>query len=141
MSRSGYSDYCDGWDLIRWRGAVSAAIRGKRGQAFLKEMIAALDAMPDKNLIAHELSTASGEVCAMGAVGRHRGLDMSAIDPEEPGVVAKAFGVAGALVQEIAYLNDEFRDWQRNLPDTDALRWKYMRDWCEAQITAEKVTP
>ena len=22
MSRSGYSDDCDQWDLIRWRGAV-----------------------------------------------------------------------------------------------------------------------
>jgi len=131
MSRSGYSDYCDGWDLIRWRGAVAQAIRGKRGQAFLREMIAALDAMPEKRLIAHELQTASGEVCAMGAVGRLRGMDMSAIDPDEPEDVSKAFGVAGAMVQEIAFLNDDFPEWMVNKgPDTDALRWKHMRDWC-----------
>jgi len=47
MSRSGYSDDCDDqWSLICWRGAVKSAIRGKRGQAFLKEMLAALDALP-----------------------------------------------------------------------------------------------
>lgn len=52
MSRSGYvDDMCDQWALIRYRGAVSSAIRGKRGQAFLREMLAALDAMPEKRLI------------------------------------------------------------------------------------------
>lgn len=57
MSRSGYSDDYDGdnWDLIRWRGAVTSAIRGKRGQAFLREALAALDAMPEKQLIAGDL--------------------------------------------------------------------------------------
>jgi hypothetical protein len=46
MSRSGYSDDHSEWDLIRWRGAVASAIRGKRGQAFLRELLVALDAMP-----------------------------------------------------------------------------------------------
>lgn len=55
MSRSGYTEDCDGWDLIRWRGAVASAIRGKRGQAFLREALAALDAMPEKQLISHDL--------------------------------------------------------------------------------------
>lgn len=32
MSRCGYSDDYDQWALIRWRGAVESAIRGKRGQ-------------------------------------------------------------------------------------------------------------
>lgn len=42
MSRSGYSEELDQWDLIRWRGQVASAIRGKRGQAFLRAMLAAL---------------------------------------------------------------------------------------------------
>jgi len=41
MSRSGYSDDCDVWALIRWRGAVKSAIRGARGQAMLRELIQA----------------------------------------------------------------------------------------------------
>ena len=43
MSRSGYTDDVDGWDLIRWRGAVTAAIRGTRGQELLHGLAAALD--------------------------------------------------------------------------------------------------
>lgn len=46
MSRSGYSDDCD--DPLqegRWRAAVNSAIRGKRGQAFLREALAALVAV------------------------------------------------------------------------------------------------
>ena len=72
MSRHGYSsEYDDVDDILalgRWRGQVSSAIRGKRGQAFLKEMIQALEAMPVKKLIAKELSD-HGQVCALGAVG------------------------------------------------------------------------
>lgn len=56
MSRHGYTDSCDdNFALIRWRGAAKSAIRGKRGQAFLRELLAALDAMPEKRLIAREL--------------------------------------------------------------------------------------
>jgi hypothetical protein len=56
VSRSGYvDDMCDEWALIRYRGAVASAIRGKRGQAFLREMLAALDAMPEKRLTAGAL--------------------------------------------------------------------------------------
>ena len=55
MSGSGYNDDCDGWALIRWRGAVASAIRGRRGQAFLRDLLAALDAMPDKRLVADAL--------------------------------------------------------------------------------------
>jgi hypothetical protein len=56
MSRSGYcEDMDDQWAHIRWRGAVTSAIRGRRGQAFLREMLAALDAMPEKRLVAGAL--------------------------------------------------------------------------------------
>ncbi len=63
MSRSGYSDDLDSWALIRWRGQVASAIRGRRGQAVLRDLLAALDAMPEKALVASELETPQGEVC------------------------------------------------------------------------------
>ena len=48
MSRSGYSDDIDdNWAHIMWRGRVASSIRGKRGQAMLRELLAALDAMPE----------------------------------------------------------------------------------------------
>ncbi len=136
MSRSGYSDDCDGWDLIRWRGAVASAIRGKRGQQFLKEMLAALDAMPEKRLIANELQDERGGVCAIGAVGAARGIDMKALDPDEPEGIAKTFDVASALVQDIADMNDDAFRYAKpsDIRSPEERRWQSMRDWCAAQI-------
>ena len=48
MSRSGYSD--DAENVAMWRGQVANATRGRRGQKLLRDMVAALDAMPDKRL-------------------------------------------------------------------------------------------
>jgi hypothetical protein len=126
MSRSGYSDDYDmeNWSHIRWRGAVASSIRGKRGQAFLRELVEALDAMPVKALIAHDLYK-EGAVCAMGSVGLKRGVDMSKIDVEDYARVADVFGIASPLVQEIEYLNDE-GGWH---DDTPEVRWRRMRDW------------
>jgi len=96
----------DEWDLIRWRGAVHSAMCGQRGQAFLKEMLGALDALPEKKLIAHDLIK-DGEVCAIGSVGLLRGYDMSELDPDNSISVATEFDIADALVREIEYINDE----------------------------------
>ena len=63
MSRSGYVDEIENWALIRWRGQVASAIRGRRGQRLLRDLLVALDAMPEKELIVHELETASGGMC------------------------------------------------------------------------------
>lgn len=129
MSRSGYSDVDDQWALIRWRGAVNSAIKGKRGQAFLKEMLEAFDSMPQKALIENELES-NGEVCAMGAVALRRGIDMQKVDPEEPEQVATTFGISTALAQEIAYENDE-GTWKTETPEE---RWLRMRAWVVSQL-------
>ena len=129
MSRSNYSDDLDNWQLIKWRGMVASAIRGKRGQQFLKDLLAALDAMPDKALIAGELEE-NGEVCAIGALGRARGLDMAKIDPTEPEEVASAFNIAECLAQEVVYENDE-SSWTAETPQQ---RWIRMRNWVAEQI-------
>ena len=69
MSRSGYSDdYGDEWSRICWRGAVASSLRGKRGQSFLREMLASLDALPAHELISGEL-VKEGEACAIGECG------------------------------------------------------------------------
>lgn len=136
MSRSNYCDDLDQWDLIRWRGAVKAAIRGRRGQAFLRAMRDALDAMPEKALIADEIVDDHGECCAIGAVALARGMDVSTLDPEDPDGVAAAFDVSQALVREITYMNDE---WIHN-PSAQR-RWQYMRDWVERQIIENPPVP
>ena len=131
MSRSGYGEDCEQWDLIRWRGAVASAIRGKRGQAFLREMLAALDAMPEKRLIGHTLEC-DGDVCALGSVGRARGIAMSELDPEDRRNVAHVFGIAPAMAAEIVFENDEgcgywhLEDWEE--------RWHRMRAWVVSNL-------
>ena len=127
MSRSGYSDDCDGWSLIRWRGAVASAIRGKRGQAFLREMLAALEARPERKLIARELEE-DGAVCALGAVGKARGTDMSTVDPDDNEKVANVFGVPHSLACEVMYENDDYYS------ETPEMRFTRMRRWVECQL-------
>lgn len=108
MSRSGYTDDSDdNWSLICWRGAVTSAIKGKRGQALLREIIERMDAMPVKKLISSELEE-EGSFCTLGVVGHARGIDLKKIDPEDPDAVAAAFNIAPAMAREIVYENDEY---------------------------------
>jgi hypothetical protein len=129
VSRSGYVDDGDLAATNLWRGAVRSALRGRRGQAFLREMLAALDAMPEKRLVTSDLETSAGDVCALGALGRARAMNMSGLDPEDHENVAAAFGVAHALACEIMYENDEF--WQPESPEN---RWWRMRRWVMENI-------
>lgn len=165
MSRSGYSDdYGDDDPLAygRWQAAVRSAMRGKRGQAFLKEALAVLDAMPDKRLIREHLvfeghqssygrpeiivggdelvdattghAMPMGAVCLLGAVGRHRNIDLTNLDPEDSEGVAKAFDIADAMAREIVYWNDEGGPWRGETPEA---RWIRMRAWVANQIKPE----
>ena len=130
MSRAGYTeDGEDNWGLIRWRGQVASAIRGKRGQALLRDLVAALDAMPEKALVTEELETKEGNVCALGAVGRMRGAAIGEIDTEDWEALAQTFGIAEPLAREVMYENDEGA-WQ----ETPEQRWKRMRAWAVSKI-------
>ena len=140
MSRSGYTEDCDDpLQIGRWRGAVNSAMRGRRGQEFLKEMLAALDALPERRLIREYLEApAAGmpfaerhDVCALGAVGRARGLNMSDLDPYEQEGVAARFGIAHAMACEIMYENDEYRH------ETPEARFIRVRKWVEAEIQTD----
>jgi len=129
MSRSGYSDSCEGWELIMWRGAVARAIRGKRGQSFLKEVLAALDALPEKKLIESEL-VHDGQCCTLGAVALKRGIDVSKVDAYDYERVADVFDIARALAQEIEYENDE-GTYRAETPEERFVR---MRQWVTSHI-------
>lgn len=154
MSRSGYCDDIDDpLQLGRWRAQVASAIRGKRGQAFLRELAAAMDAMPEKVLIADALIDEDGDCCTIGVVCKARGIEASKIDYEEPEEVGAAVGIARQMAAEIEYLNDEVGDrfeqvavpkpadkpwhpgWEwRRVAETPEERWVRMRKWVESQI-------
>lgn len=128
MSRSGYSDDCENVEL--YRATVERALKGKRGQIFLCELVAALDAMPEKALIAGELVNESGACCAVGAVCKARSLDVSTVDYYDPDSVARAVGIARSMAAEIEYMNDEWG----NRGETPAQRWERMRKWASDNI-------
>jgi len=142
VSRSGYTEDCDeDWQLYLYRGTVTRAINGRRGQAFLRDLLAALDAMEVKELIRDELEH-EGAVCAIGALGKVRGIDMAKLDPEDAECVADQFGIAPTLARETVYMNDEAL-WHVTPED----RWRLMRAWVVKNIkdtpavTSPEVTP
>lgn len=138
MSRSGYSDDCENVGL--WRGNIWRATTGKRGQAFFRELVAALDAMPEKRLVQGELETQAGEVCSLGALRRAKGCELGqALKESDWDALGEAFDVAPMLTQEVMHENDE-RQWNReaqkwNDGETPEERWERMRKWAAAQIT------
>jgi hypothetical protein len=132
MSRSGYIDDIDTWPFIKWRGAVESAIRGKRGQVFFKDLLAALDAMPVKRLIANDL-VKEGEVCALGALGVKREIDMTNLDSEDHETVSRKFDIADALAREVVFVNDE----GAYHTETSEMRFERVRKWVLMQIPKE----
>ena len=170
MSRSGYTD--DNDDPLahgRWRQAVKRAIEGQRGQALLRELVEALDAMPDKRLYSGSFATAEGEFCALGVLGAKRGTKMDDLGDDydcEPETVGQRFGIAPAMAAEIMYMNDEYAvdewkwvdveicgpvrpyypDWGDHkksvrVHNTRAPeeRWAAMRAWAVAQLKTHNV--
>lgn len=150
MSRHGYSDDIDQWDLIKWRGQVASAIRGKRGQRLLVDLVKALDAMPEKELITSKLVTVDGEVCALGAVGLFRGTEMPMLDRSgdeyegddfDSHEMANLFDVAHQLAAEVMWQNDEGGSDYKTVdgqwtysPETPQERWVRVRAWAIRHI-------
>ena len=163
MSRAGYyEDDDDPLALGRWRAQVMSATRGRRGQQFLRDLLASLDAMPEKRLITDELEVSleadvkraeawaeitglptkdyhkfykrpetykDGDVCALGALGRSRGLPVAEINPTNHEQISTAFDIAEPLAREVVYINDEC-----GYGETPEARWVRVRAWVSNQI-------
>lgn len=160
MSRSGYSDDFgddDPLELGRYRAQVMSAVRGRRGQALLQELLAALDTMPDKRLVAGELE-ADGQYCALGLVGQARGLNLTAIDTYDAEALGAKFNIATQLAREIMWVNDDYvsdtrwveveicgplQRWQDRFAsarvvneNAGAERWNEVRSWAALHIAS-----
>lgn len=139
MTRSGYVEDCE--HLALYRANVDRTIRGRRGQAFLREMAAALDALPVKELVAEDIVRDREHVCAIGSVALARKIDVSALDVTDGDLVGQTFGITSILAREIAYQNDENgpsgytrRDISRERDETPAERWTRMRAWVDENL-------
>lgn len=136
MSRSRYVDDCEHLEL--YRANVRRTIHSKRGQAFLRELAASMDAMPEKVLIAEQLIDDAGYVCAIGVVCKARGLDVSKVDYEDAESVGNTVGISRIMAAEIEYENDEAGPWQ--VDESPEQRWERMRKWVDRNLEAPLAT-
>jgi hypothetical protein len=134
VSRSGYTDDCDSYLLNLWRANIGRATAGKRGQAFFRALLDALDAMPEHKLTSGELENEEGAVCALGALRVAKGIPLDdSVAESEWDSLGEVFGVAPMLCQEVMYENDEGRRGK----ETDEERWQRMRSWVADQLKPE----
>lgn len=129
-----------------YRANVQRALKGKRGQAFLKELEEALVALPEKKLIEGRICE-MGKVCAMGALALKRRVSSGEkiedalrwLEDEAPqegyadetaAFMEKHFGVLGCLAMEVAYTNDE----RRQKDPTEEARYEKVLTWVRENI-------
>lgn len=163
MGRSGYVDDDGGdfeqWAMIRAAGARKSALRGKRGQAFLRRLAAALDAMPVKSLCAipdtvdeygdkidapgaGRLGLPDGQVCVLGSLARAEGRDPTAIDAADHDGLGRMFDVAPVIVRDLEYENDEHGHSGFGSDGTEGeRRWKNLRAWVARHTLAPASAP
>lgn len=150
-------------DMLRQEGYWQAqrnALRGKRGQAFLRELLTTLDAMPDKRL-ARGVLYHEGAACALGQVITRRisegqpvagiasleELQLKAGEDDEDEArerteeIGVGLGIPLALVRLVAWENDEagWGYWRRDgaggaVEDEDQMRWRQVREWAQRNL-------
>jgi hypothetical protein len=132
MSRISYSDeedYPGQFEL--WQANCRRSIAGKQGQEELRELHAALIALPDKRLVHGELVSEDGEeVCAIGAYARRKGLDLSKFDPED---ASDEVGITAGMPALVAWKVVEMNDVELSHV-TPEKRYERMLSWVEKQL-------
>jgi hypothetical protein len=141
------SRYCDSddYDYEPWMegqaaGALRSAIRGRRGQQLLRDLIAGLDVLPVRELAAGSLEDPeTGCVCALGAVRLQRGLRAVPLsfDPTDPDIdwreLASPFNISETLANAVVSQN-EYCDKCNDEPSRRR-RWRSVRDWAVRNLT------
>ena len=132
----------DDWDYNLeglQQGWLRSAIRGKRGQQFLRELVTALDALPAPELSCGALEDAqTGCCCAFGAVRRLRGAENVKLwfHPEEedlsPDNLAEPFGVSNTLAWAVVQANEEMAE--SNTKQARRRRWADVRAWAVSHL-------
>jgi hypothetical protein len=140
------SRYCDfdDHDYEPWMegqaaGALRNAIRGRRGQRLLRDLIAGLDALPVQELAAGALKDSeTGCVCALGAVRLQRGADAVPLrfDPTDPDVdwrdLAEPFDISEILANAVVSQNEY--GFKCNDEQSRRRRWRRVRDWAVCNL-------
>lgn len=143
MSRLYWDDDFDPQEEGLLQGWLKSAIQGRRGQQFLADLVAALDALPAPELISGALEDSeTGCCCAFGAVRRHRGAERVPIgfDPEEedvtPDYLAGPFNVSKTLAWAVVEENEDTST--SNTLEARRRRWESVRAWAMSNLLPGK---
>jgi hypothetical protein len=130
VSRSWEGESDDPLDWGRYKAATRSTLRGRRGQAFLRELIAALDALHRPELSAGALGNRrTGCVCALGAIALAQGASFDDLARDNgdwgPGDAADWYNISPTLANEIISANDDWGDG--NSAKVRQSRWRHVR--------------
>lgn len=147
MSRVEYNDFYDGAYTYEMQcRTLMNATSGRRGQAAVRLLVDALDALPVHRLIADYVQR-GGEVCAVGALvvqarvnaGLERTVALASLpagdnvlDWEVAALATEYVNIAHTLAWRMVEINDE--DTAGMTPEE---RWQYVRDWAVSQLHEE----
>jgi len=122
-----------------WQANCRRSMKGKKGQAAFRDMRDALLAMPEKRLVSGVLYDDKGGVCAIGALLRHKGVDLQVLDPEDATdeTGARLAKIPPLVAWKIVERNDVWCDivtgeYSRMTAEE---RYTAMLAWVEAQLT------
>lgn len=145
ISYSDEEDYPGQFDL--WQANCRRSIHGKAGQASLRELEAALVAMPSKRLIAEELDNGE-DVCAIGALVRYKQITPIADADFEMEEVGMECGLPRLVAWKVVELNDvELSDhmWdsakQAYRQRTPEERYTSVLSWVQRQLQKAQAKP
>lgn len=139
-----------------WEANLGRSLKGRKGQAALRELEAALLALPEKRLIADDMVSADGSVCALAALAQHRGYQGDMTLPKQPDwdnpddanspfwdefeyveavegamvKIAADLGIPPMVAKAIIYENDD--DYVKTPED----RYQKVLHWTQRQIQA-----
>jgi hypothetical protein len=114
-----------------FRANVDRSLRGKKGQQELRELRDALLALRKKRLIAGALTDTKGNVCAIGAYAKHKGMDPASfyLWKIDPLVLGESCGMPDLVAWRIVEMNDV--DLAGINPNH---RYDMMLGWVESKI-------
>lgn len=128
-----------------WQANCQRSLKGKAGQAALRELETALLALPEKRLIADKLQAPDGEVCALGALGRFKGVEVpistdnnynddDCLERLEQEEAVIQFGVDLGVPYMVSVAIVERNDGGSYFDDTPEGRYTAMLTWVQRQL-------
>lgn len=89
-----------------WQANCRRSLAGRAGQRSLRELEAALVALPSKRLIAGALDDEDGDVCAIGALVKAKGITPEADPDYEMEDVGVECGMPRLVAWKVVEMND-----------------------------------